>query len=62
MHTNSVSCKVVHLSGMAESGAGPSKSEDVIVGADGSDKRWDTAFRREIRKQQREIINDVHSE
>ena len=34
---------------------------DVMETGESQDKRWSTSYRREIRRQQREILNDVHS-
>lgn len=34
---------------------------DVMATGESQDERWSTSYRREIRRQQREILNDVHS-
>ena len=34
---------------------------DVMEEGESNDERWSTSFRREIRRQQREVLNDVHS-
>ena len=34
---------------------------EVMATGESQDERWSTSFRRDIRRQQREILNDVHS-
>ena len=34
---------------------------EVMATGESQDERWNTSFRREVRRQYREVLNDVHS-